>query len=816
MAEGAGPQSQVRTLAPKVREELAPEVFFELADHALGASGRPPLEASHKEIVKVEDDDLVLQIVAGPGAGKTEVLVWRVLYELLVGVVDPTRVMVTTFTRKAAQELSVRMVERTDDLLDAALAKGIAVDDPRVHDLRIGTIHSLCDELLTEFDVEHLEEGKEVIDEVETRLRFLQCRAYAFRENGSNLLDDIFDLPQLISLFRPPWSNYMGGLDRVDLSLAVINQHIETWLPRCSESGTPNGIETATGASGLTEKLTTIQEKWAQQLEENFTMDFALLLQRFLERQHTLDGSLEHVFVDEFQDTNPIQYAIHLAWPRSQGVKLTAVGDDDQALYRWRGSDIACFDNLEPDCAEAGLPYRRELLEVNNRSSATIVDFARAFREATVLASDSLDKTVVAPPSRDAGAPVRLVEGKWIPVCEHVAAEIDALGAGRISEIGEEAAPSVAILMASTKEASTKKGNSAALDLRNALAARGLRVFNPRNKAAAAVGSPVHDLLGLISYLIDPVTMAPAGKANPSTGKRRDVGVWATNHDTEKAAFAVSARPRFRVSNDHAGIQKRTIKRDGGGIGVPGPTFGPLLTTLDQMRDDLVSRPEGSLKLSLGGLVARLLSMPPFRESGYSVELFRQALFAQLLDANIAVTRTRGKKSLENPMVPRRRDDGKIVWPDQYWSMLGAFGQLVEAGSLDDLEVEAFSEDAISLLTYHQAKGLEFDHVYVAMTGKEVDPSSVLATMLFSGESPTYKVVDEHPTTKDKTVLRSATADREREVYVAITRAKQHLTVIHAPDDERPMMKLNAGIESLFADKKPKRSGRALIRRWSA
>jgi superfamily I DNA/RNA helicase len=815
MAEGAARQPQVRTLAPKVREKLAPEAFFGLADDVLGASGRPPLESSHKAIVEVNDFDLVLQIVAGPGAGKTEVLVWRVLYELLVGAVDPARVMVTTFTRKAAQELSVRMVERTDGLLEAALAKGIAVDDPQVHDLRIGTIHSLCDELLTEFDVEHMEEGKEVIDEVETRLRFLQCRPYAFRENGKNLLNDLFDLPQLISLFRPPWSNYMGGLDRVDLSLAVINQHIETWLPRCSESGTPNGIETATGPPGLTEMLTTIQEKWATQLEENFTMDFALLLQRFLERQPNLEGSLEHVFVDEFQDTNPIQYAIHLAWPKSQGVKLTAVGDDDQALYRWRGSDIACFDNLEPDCAAAGLPYRRELLEVNNRSSGTIVDFAHSFREATVLASDSLDKTVVAAPGKDIGEPVRLVEGGWIPICEHVAAEIDALGAGRMLEIGEEAAPSVAILMASTSEVQSKKSNRPALDIRNALEARDLRIFNPRNKSAARLGSPVHDLLGLISYLIDPVTKGPAGKVSKSTGKRGLVGVWASNPEAEKAALAVSAPPPFRISNDHASIQKRTIKNDGGGIGVPGPTFGPLLSMLDQMRDDLVSRPEGQVKMSLGGLVARLLSMPPFRNCGYTVELFRQALFTQLLDANIAITRTKGKKSLENPMIPRRRADGKIIWPDQYWSMLGAFGQLVEAGGQDDLEVEAFSEDAISLLTYHQAKGLEFDHVYVAMTGKEVDPSSVLATMLFSGQSPKYKVVDDNPTTKDKTVLRSATADREREVYVAITRAKQHLTVLHAPDDERPMMALNEGIESLFAGKKAKRTGNVAIRRWS-
>ena len=62
---------------------------------------------------------------------------------------------------------------------------------------------------------------------------------------------------------------------------------------------------------------------------------------------------LDHVFVDEFQDTNPIQAAIHLGWPRTVGARLTVVGDDDQALYRFRGSDIACFANLKRDCPRA-------------------------------------------------------------------------------------------------------------------------------------------------------------------------------------------------------------------------------------------------------------------------------------------------------------------------------------------------------------------------------------------------------------------------------------------------------------------------------
>ncbi len=167
------------------RPEVPAEAFFAAADVVLTESGRPALGERRRSIIKVRGGDGVLQILAGPGAGKTKVLVWRVLYELFVRSADASRLMVTTFTRKAAQELSVRIVERSDAFLEAARETGTTVVDPRVHDLRIGTIHALCDELLNEFDDDHLAEGKEVIDEVQSRLRMLQCRPWAFKDKSS-------------------------------------------------------------------------------------------------------------------------------------------------------------------------------------------------------------------------------------------------------------------------------------------------------------------------------------------------------------------------------------------------------------------------------------------------------------------------------------------------------------------------------------------------------------------------------------------------------------------------------------------------------
>jgi superfamily I DNA/RNA helicase len=153
-----------------------------------------------------------------------------------------------------------------------------------------------------------------------------------------------------------------------------------------------------------------------------------------------------------------------------------------------------------------------------------------------------------------------------------------------------------------------------------------------------------------------------------------------------------------------------------------------------------------------------------------------------------------------------RNGSGKYVWPTRYWTFLNIFGSYLDNASLDDPEVEAFEENAALLLTFHQAKGLEFDHVYVAGTGRPVDWSPALRTKLFSGEAPAYSVdsTTGAVTCPDREVGRLALADREREVYVALTRAKQRLTLLFDPEHEREFLTLNPVINKLFKDRPAK------------
>jgi DNA helicase-2/ATP-dependent DNA helicase PcrA len=80
----------------------------------------------------------------------------------------------------------------------------------------------------------------------------------------------------------------------------------------------------------------------------------------------------------------------------------------------------------------------------------------------------------------------------------------------------------------------------------------------------------------------------------------------------------------------------------------------------------------------------------------------------------------------------------------------------------------------------------------------------VLVTKLFSGETPSYRVVNDQPETADVTVLRLAEADREREVYVAMTRAKTHLTFLHDPNHSHPLMASHPAIMQSFDSVAPR------------
>ena len=111
------------------------------------------------------------------------------------------------------------------------------------------------------------------------------------------------------------------------------------------------------------------------------------------------------------------------------------------------------------------------------------------------------------------------------------------------------------------------------------------------------------------------------------------------------------------------------------------------------------------------------------------------------------------------------------------------------------------------MMTFHASKGLEFKHVYVARTGRSIPLAGPLRAKIFSGEKIEFDVIDGHPQIKDKkifnTIRRLGRADRDREVYVAMTRAEDELSFLVEEDADFEMDRPHEILQKFMNSSKP-------------
>lgn len=280
-----------------------------------------------------------IQIIAGAGSGKTETISQRVARLVSEGV-DSSKIVAFTFTIKAAEELRERIRVRV-----AALAGQSAAD--KLGSLYVGTIHGYCMQLLqTHIGIY---ESYEMIDEN-------QLAAFAIRWN-SRLQLSRFDTSGKNGIYAG-MTDFLENVQVLENELLPLNEV---------------DAEFAEAVKLLYELL-----------DQHRLMTFGMQIDRAiaelekLEVKELISGKIEHLIVDEYQDINPSQERLIqlLAKPLGEA-NLVVVGDDDQAIYQWRGSSVS---NITTFTSRYPAVKTFELL-ANRRSRPAIVRLANEFAQ---------------------------------------------------------------------------------------------------------------------------------------------------------------------------------------------------------------------------------------------------------------------------------------------------------------------------------------------------------------------------------------------------------------------------------------------------
>ena len=296
------------------------------------------LNGAQRQAVAHTDGPLL--IIAGPGSGKTLVLVVRTLNILLQGKAEPQEIVLCTFTEKAASELRDRVSQ-------AARTLGYTGD---LSQLQVGTIHSICNHHISQYRHHTwLGNNHEVLDELTQSLFLFEHFAEIVAEpEGDRYLDK--------------WSTRWTAITGLTQFLNKITE----------EMVDPQAL-IESGDSFL-RQLGETYRRYELALKDRNRLDFAHQQRLFYDLLQKPDigpqvqARARYVMVDEYQDTNYIQeqLLLRLAAPQDN---LCVVGDDDQSLYRFRGATVRNI--LEFGKHFDGCPQVK--LTVNYRSHERIV-----------------------------------------------------------------------------------------------------------------------------------------------------------------------------------------------------------------------------------------------------------------------------------------------------------------------------------------------------------------------------------------------------------------------------------------------------------
>ena len=639
-------------------------------------------------------------ILAGAGSGKTRVLTTRIAWLLSTGQISPGGVMAVTFTNKAAKEMMARLG---------------ALLPVNVRGMWIGTFHGLCNRFLrAHFKLANLPQSFQILDTQD------QLSAIKRLMKQYNIDDERFPAKET------QW--FING---------------------CKEDGhRPSAV---TVRNDEDRRRVEIYQLYEDQCQREGVVDFGELMLRSYElmRDHAAvrehyQRRFRHILIDEFQDTNRLQYAWIKVFSGS-GNAVFAVGDDDQSIYAFRGARVG---NMADFVREFDVRHSIKL-EQNYRSFSNILDSANELISHNKGRLGKNLRTTQGPgePVRVYEAPTDLAEAQWmVDEARHlVRGDHDPLSGGIARQ-------EIAVLYRSNAQSrviETALFNAGVAyrvygglrfferaEIKHALAylrllenphddTSFLRVVNfpPRGIGARSI-EQLQDAARAAGCSLHDAVSATTGKAGAN------LGAFVAKIDVlREQTQALSLREIIELVLQHAGlVDHYKAEREGA----------------DRVEnlEELVNAAESFVTQEGFGRDAVAL---PVDELG-------QSPASQGLDPNLPVLNDpfAGALAMTTPEggTEAGLETGETLSP------LAAFltHAALESG---DNQAQA-GQDAVQLMTVHSAKGLEFDCVFV--TGLE------------EGLFPSERSMTEH----------EGLEEERRLMYVAITRARQRLYLSHS------------------------------------
>ena len=659
-----------------------------------------------------------LLVVAGAGTGKTQVITRRIAWLIASRRARPSEILALTFTDKAADEMATRV--------DQLVPYGYT-------DTAISTFHAFGDRLIREYALElGLPPDVRVLSRAEVVI-FLREHLYAFDlERYRPLGDPTRFLSALAGLF--------SRCKDEDISPATYAEHadrVRLEADRLRAEAPPEGEPQDTADAALEEARTQAElarayATYQELLAANGCIDFgdqvalALRLVRTSPAARSaIAGRFRYILVDEFQDTNRAQAELvaALAEPHRN---VTVVGDDDQAIYAFRG---AAIDNILDFEARYG-SARTVVLRRNYRSLAPILDasyrLVRRNDPDRLEVRSGIGKRLRPVRTRRDPAPVRLEafatgteEADWI------AADI----ARRIADGARPRDHAVLVRANGHADPILRALNVAAIPWRFS-GASGLygrpevRLLMAFLRAVADPDSSV-DVYALCSS--DLVGMdAQDLVAIVNSARRRNRSIWAVMEELPEQPGLLRLRPTTRTS------------------------VARFVADLRRYLSLAQERPAGEVLYAYLRDSGMLMRLARSETAGAEEGLANVARFFDIIRAQSALLA-----------------DDRAVFVARHLQTLVDAGDDPPTAELDP------NADAVAVLTVHKAKGLEFPVVYL--------PGLVAGRFPGTGRSEPLALPDGLGRGAPMTSERSL-AEERRLFYVAMTRARDELILSHAAD----------------------------------